>query len=169
MIYRYKATLSGVKSFIREFEFKPEMKLYKVHRFLAQQLGFSPDQMFLFESYNSKGQMSEYGLFDFGNGSMDSFSLIDIRKKDENLLHYIYNIDGKMYLILEFIEESMENHRMKYPRVALEKGLNPNQFSNHYDEIITHETPKKYDISEEDLEDDNSEEEIYVDDEDKED
>ena len=55
MIYKYRATLPKYKSFLREYDIKSETSLYKLHDFLQNDLGFSPDQMVLFRGLDEDG------------------------------------------------------------------------------------------------------------------
>lgn len=171
MIYRFKATLKGNSNFLREFELKPEMKLYKLHQFIQSEFEFTPDQMVIFEGIGPDKQYSEYGLFDLGQGSMDTVTLKDVIAKEETTLNYIYNVNGSRYLILEFLGEADEMPRMEYPRTAVSKGQNPDQFSDNYVDLIEATRPYSYsssssrrsDDDEDDEEDDDDlkDDEIY--------
>ena len=135
MIYKYAATIPNSKIFLREYEIPSDMKLFKLHEFLQNDLGFSPDQMVLFQSINDNGKISkEYGLFDMGDGSMDTVSLEKTIKLGEMTLRYLYNLDKNLYITLTFIEEQEPKPREFYPRTVNEVGKNPEQFSSKYED-----------------------------------
>lgn len=136
MIYTYKATLSNSKVFMREFEVKADMKLFKFHEFIQNELSFAPDQMVCFEAVNEKGKIkSEYGLFDFGDGAMDTVSLADTVAKGEEVIRYVFDLKNYRFIELTLISQSKEVSRESYPRTIAEKGKNPDQFSIKYEEI----------------------------------
>lgn len=156
MILKYKATLPKNKFFFREYEIRSEMKLYKVHEFIQNDLGFAPDQMVLFEGVNEdKKKKSEYGLFDMGDGSMDSITLEKTLSKGEKVLNYVYGVQTNRYLILTYMGESEFDPRGSYPRLVAEKGQNPDQFSDVYEDYSSDVeglmTPPVTDDSEGDL------------------
>lgn len=136
MILKYRATLPSNKIFMREYEIKAEMKLYRLHEFIRTDLGFAPDQMVMFEGYDKDGVLcSEYGLFDMGDGSMDSVTLQKTFEKGETTLRYLFNLNSGRYIILSYIGEEVFNIRESYPRLMAEKGRNPNQFSDKYEDF----------------------------------
>jgi hypothetical protein len=47
MLYRYKASITGNKIFMREYEALSDTSLYAFHLFLQNDLGFAPDQLVL--------------------------------------------------------------------------------------------------------------------------
>lgn len=156
MILKYRATLPSNKIFMREYEIKAEMKLYKLHEFIRTDLGFAPDQMVMFEGYDKDGVLcSEYGLFDMGDGSMDSVTLQKTFEKGETTLRYYFNLNSERYIILNYIGEEIFNIRESYPRLMAEKGRNPDQFSNKYEDYgdIGGVVPQKP-LSEDEVEDD---------------
>ncbi len=136
MLYRYKASITGNKIFMREYEALSETSLYSFHLFLQNDLGFAPDQLVLFRGMKVSGVIkSQYGLFDLGDGSMDSVKLSDLIKKGENLLYYVYDIRNNRQLLLEFISKDEESYRGSFPRMISERGKNPEQFSDRYDDF----------------------------------
>jgi hypothetical protein len=150
MIYTYKATIPYSKVFMREYEIPSNMKLFKFHEFLQNDLGFSPDQMVLFQGINSNGnKRKEYGLFDFGDGSMDTVSLELTAQRGETTLRYIYNLDKNLYINLDLISKNEPQPREYYPRTINEKGRNPEQFSSKYDdyELMSADTKEMNDDS----------------------
>ncbi len=138
MIYRYKASIVNNKIFMREYEVKDSTNLYSLNQYLINDLGFSPDQMSLFRSIDSKGKVKgEYGLFDLGDGAMDSIKLIDLVSKGYLTLEYVYDMFKDRYIVLTLIskEEELQNSRRVYPRLVAERGKNPDQFSDNYDDF----------------------------------
>lgn len=136
MVYKFKASIVGNKIFMREYEIKGSMSLYALHLFLQNDLGFAPDQMVVFRGLNSSDKVKgEYGLFDLGDGSMDSVSLEKVIAKKEIKLQYVYDIYKDKSINLELISTEEESLRRSYPRLVAEKGRNPEQFSDNYDDF----------------------------------
>ncbi|MCF0177006.1 MAG: hypothetical protein HUJ90_00135 [Bacteroidales bacterium] len=133
MIYRYKATIPGSKTFVREYEIKPETTLFRFNSFILHDLGFSPDQMVLFRGCGADGKRrSRYGLFDLGDGSMDKVTFAKLIEKEELVLEYCYDLHNDTFIRLEFIGEAPDSIRYSYPRTTMEKGRNPDQFARKY-------------------------------------
>ena len=137
MIYRFKATLTESRHFLREYEFKPEMSLYELHIFLQYDLDFAPDQMILFEGLPEDGAKRRYGLFDFGCGTIDGITLETLVERGECSLHYFFNLKLRRFLLLEFIGEGEEEPRAPYPRRVQERGVNPDPFAARYEDPYT--------------------------------
>ncbi|MEF9930900.1 MAG: hypothetical protein RSC28_06830 [Bacteroidales bacterium] len=136
MIYKYKATIPGSKVFLREYEIKGETTLYSLHDYLLNDLGFAPDQMVAFRGLNDKEKvMSEYGLFDMGDGTMDTVTIAKSLSKGEVSLLYVFDLHKDKFIKLTFIEEVEPAIRASYPRLVAEKGRNPEQFANGYDDF----------------------------------
>ena len=136
MIYKYKASIPGSKIFMREYEVKGDTSLYDLHKFLLHDLGFVPDQMVAFKGVNDKGKTAAvYGLFDMGDGTMDSVSVEDTYKKGESKLVYVYDLHNDKVIELEFVETLNEERRASYPRLVAEKGRNPDQFAKKYEDL----------------------------------
>lgn len=136
MLYKYKASITGNKIFMREYEALSDTTLYAFHLFLQNDLGFAPDQLVLFRGIKDSGAIkSQYGLFDLGDGSMDSVKLSDLIKRGETILHYVYDIRNNRHLILDFLSKDEEIYRGSFPRMTLERGKNPEQFSDRYDDF----------------------------------
>lgn len=152
MLYRYKASITGNKIFMREYEALSETTLYAFHLFLQNDLGFAPDQLVMFKGIKEAGVVnSQYGLFDLGNGSMDSIKLSDLYKKGELIIYYVYDIRNNRHLVLEFISKDEESYRGSFPRMTSERGKNPEQFSDRYDDFESlSDLPESGDIFEED-------------------
>ncbi len=139
MILRYKASIPGNKLFYREYEFRGEMKLFALNTFLQNELGFAPDQMIVFESIDATDKViHEYGLFDISGLSSETIDTVTIEKtlaRKERLLRYVYNLTHHRFILLEYLSEEEETPRASYPRVIQEKGPNPDQFSDKYDDF----------------------------------
>lgn len=136
MVYKYRATLPKHKSFLREYDIKAETKLYKLHDFLQNDLGFSPDQMVLFRGVDKDGVVTrQYGLFDLGDGSMDTVTLEKTLERGEVMLQYVYNLQKNLYILLTYVSEAEFRIKESYPLLLVEKGRNPDQFSSVYEDF----------------------------------
>lgn len=136
MVYRYKATITGNKIFLREYEIKGNTSLYSLHLFLQDDLGFAPDQIVMFKGLDKQNKIKgEYGLFDLGDGTMDSLSLEKVISMGQSKLLYVYDIFKNRAITLEFLSMEEELARRSYPRLVAEKGKNPDQFSDNYDDF----------------------------------
>lgn len=163
MVYKYKATLPDNKIFLREYEIQSDTNLYKLHEYLENDLGFSPDQMVVFQGIDTKGKVvREYGLFDSGDGSMDSITLKSSLSKGDVVLRYLYNLIRNRYIVLTFISIEEEISRVSYPRLVKEKGPNPDQFSDKYEDFGELDDEKHQTLS---SKFDGQDEEVYDDDE----
>jgi len=142
MIYRYKASIPGSKVFMREYEIKGETTLYRLHDFLVNDLDFSPDQMVAFRGLDENEKLrSEYGLFDMGDGSMDMVTIEKAIKKGEVNLLYVFDLRKDRVIKLTLMGEVEESRRASYPRLVAEKGRNPEQFANGYDDMDQYSEP----------------------------
>lgn len=136
MIYKYKATIKASKLFMREYEINGDISLYSLHEFLINDLEFAPDQMVVFRGLDSKDKLrSEYGLFDMGDGSMDSVTIEKAIAKGETTIHYVFDLNNDRALILTLVGEVEKSMRASYPRLVAEKGRNPDQFSKSYEDF----------------------------------
>jgi hypothetical protein len=121
---------------MREYEISGESTLYAVHNFLTNDLGFAPDQMVAFRGLDSNDKvLSEYGLFDMGDGSIDMVTLEKTLAKGEVSLLYVFDIHKDRVIKLTFLEEVQPSPRVSYPRLVAEKGRNPEQFAKGYDDL----------------------------------
>lgn len=156
MVYKYKASIPGSKVFMREYEIKGEISLYKLNDFLINDLDFAPDQMVEFRGVDATGKVcSEYGLFDLGDGSMDMVTIEKTIKKGEVELLYVFDLRNDRVIKLTLIGEAEESRRASYPRLVAEKGRNPEQFAKGYDDMDQYSEPM----------DDSSDESSFMDDE----
>ncbi len=136
MVYRFKASIPGNKIFMREYEVKGSSSLYALHLYLQNDLGFAPDQIVMFRAIDSKGKVrKEYGLFNLGDGSMDSVTLEKFYSDGFKVLEYVYDMFKDRSLHLEVIATDEELARRAYPRLVAERGKNPDQFSDNYDDF----------------------------------
>ncbi len=144
MVYKYKASIPGSKVFMREYEIKGDTSLYKLHDFLVNDLDFSPDQMVVFRGLDESGKVrSEYGLFDMGDGSMDMVTVEKAISKGETVFQYVFDIRKDRIIVLSFMGETELSPRASYPRLVAEKGRNPEQFANGYDDLDQYAEPSE--------------------------
>lgn len=156
MIYKYRASIPGSKVFMREYEVKGETTLYRLHDFLVNDLDFSPDQMVAFRGLSPQGKVvSEYGLFDMGDGSMDMVTIEKTVGKGETDILYVFDVRKDRVIRLTLVGEVEQAPRASYPRLVAEKGRNPEQFANGYDDMDQYS----------ELPDDSGEEGLFMDDE----
>ena len=156
MIYKYRASIPGSKVFMREYEIKGETTLYKLHDFLTNDIDFAPDQMVAFRGLNAADKvMGEYGLFDMGDGSMDMITIEKTIKRGETSLLYVFDLRKDRVIKLTLVGEVEESRRVSYPRLVAEKGRNPEQFANGYDDMDQYGEPME----------DSSDDSLFMDDE----
>lgn len=170
MIYRYKATIAESKLFMRVYEVKGDMNLFRFNQFIVNDLGFAPDQMVVFEGYGADGAMTgEYGLFDMGDGAIDKVTFEQTVKKEETELHYVFDLHNDRCIKLELLGEGEYVPMRSYPFLSEEKGVAPDQFKKMVEEVIPVAKPLGDDFDDDDdnLDDDddgdndNDTEEIY--------
>ena len=136
MVYRLRATITGNKIFMREYEVRAASSLYSLNLYLQNDLGFAPDQMVMFRALDKNGKVKkEFGLFDLGDGTMDSVTLLNLSKEGFERIEYVYDMFKGQALTIEKISEEEELARRSYPRLVAEKGKNPDQFSDNYDDF----------------------------------
>ncbi len=129
MIYRIKATTEGSKNFLRMYEIKTSQTLYDLHEHIQSDLGYAPDQMIEFRTLNATGEEAhEYGLFDMGDGSIDTITMQDLEEREEMTLFYVFDMHNDRTIRLEIIEEDEIAPRKVYPLTSEEKGIAPDQF-----------------------------------------
>jgi hypothetical protein len=105
------------------------MTLFRFNAFITDNLGFSPDQMVMFEGYDEKGTLcSEYGLFDMGDGAMDTITFEKVLERGETELHYVFDLRNDRYIRLIYEGETSYLPMRAYPALVEEKGQNPDQF-----------------------------------------
>lgn len=135
---------------------KGETSLYKLHDFLQNDLDFAPDQMVAFRGLDEQGKFrSEYGLFDMGDGSMDMVTVEKTLAKGEVTLSYVFDMRKDRVINLTFMGDVEQAPRASYPRLVAEKGRNPEQFANGYDDMDQYAEPS----------DEGTDETLFMDDE----
>ena len=135
MVYQFRATIPESKIFFRVYEIKGEMTLFKFNSFIVDDLGFSPDQMVLYEGYDEAGTFcSEYGLIDLGDGAMDTVTFDSVVQRGETELHYLFDLRNDRYIRLVLEGEAPFSPLRVYPCLIDEKGQNPDQFRVRYEE-----------------------------------
>lgn len=155
MIYKYKASIPGSKVFMREYEIKGETYLYKLNDFLVNDLDFAPDQMIAFRGKDAAGKVkSEYGLFDMGDGSIDMVTIEKTIAKGEEILEYVFDLRKDRVITLSLIGEVAAHPRASYPRLVAEKGRNPEQFANKYEDLDQYAEPSDDQVDDESFMDD---------------
>lgn len=111
------------------------MSLYAFHNFILNDLDFSPDQMVFFEAYDRNGKMTgQYALFNLGDGAMDQVTFADVVAREQNVIHYVFDMRSGRHIRLEFEGEGLLLPKVTYPCIVDEKGVNPDQFSAKYDD-----------------------------------
>ncbi len=123
MVYRLKVTTDGSKNFLRVYEVKDSQTLYELHEHIQADLGYAPDQMIEFRTTEH-----EYGLFDMGDGSIDTITVHDLKKRGEEVFLYVFDMHNDRSLRLEIMEEAEESLRKVYPLTIEDKGVAPDQF-----------------------------------------
>lgn len=157
MVYQFRATIPESKIFFRVYEIKGEMTLFRFNSFIIDDLGFSPDQMVLFEGYDEKGEFcSEYGLFDMGDGAMDTVTFDKVVEKGEVELHYLFDMRNERYIKLVLEGEAVFSPMRSYPYLLEEKGQNPDQFRARFEEepAVPKLHPRREVLDDEDFDDD---------------
>ncbi len=136
MIYQYRALIPESKVFFRVYEIRSEMTLFQFNSFILNDLGFAPDQMVVFRGYDSDGVLcSEYGLFDMGDGAIDTITFAKMMERGEREFHYVFDLHRQRYIRFVYEGEGEFSPRVSYPRIISEKGRNPEQFSNGYEDL----------------------------------
>ena len=164
MIYKIKATVPVSRVFMREFAVRSDMNLFRFNRYILGELCFSTDQMVIYKAYDAKGNCTaQYGLFDLGDGSLDKVTFADVVARGQVSIELIYDLRGKRKIDLVLEGEIPEEKRLSYPCVIAEKGHNPGQFADKYEDYL-YENPVRgarlpVEFDEEDDEDDEEEEE----------
>lgn len=161
MVYQFRATIPESKVFYRVYEIKGDMTLFRFNSFITDNLGFSPDQMVIFEGYDEKGAFcSEYGLFDMGDGAMDTVTFDRVVARGETELHFVFDLRNDRYLRLVLEGEAAYLPMRAYPALVEEKGQNPDQFRARFEaEPVVSKPHPVPDDELDDLDDDDEEEE----------
>lgn len=175
MVYQFRATIPESKIFFRVYEIKGETTLFKFTSFINDDLGFSPDQMVLYEGYDEHGELSsEYGMIDLGDGAMDTVTFDKVLKRGETELRYLFDMRNNRYIRLVLEGEAEFSPQRIYPCLVDEKGQNPDQFRPRFEEepavpkLHPFRDPKAAleddDFDDEDLDDDDDDDDDDADD-----
>ena len=175
MVYQFRATIPESKIFFRVYEIKGETTLFKFTSFINDDLGFSPDQMVLYEGYDEHGELSsEYGMIDLGDGAMDTVTFDKVLKRGETELRYLFDMRNNRYIRLVLEGEAEFSPLRIYPCLVDEKGQNPDQFRPRFEEepavpkLHPFRDPKAAleddDLDDEDLDDDDDDDDDDEDD-----
>ena len=171
MIYKVKVTIPISKFFMREIAVRSDMNLFRFNRYLLGELCFSSDQMVIYKAFDSKGACTgQYGMFDLGDGTVDKVTFADLLARDQFTIELVYDLRSKRVINLSIEGELPENPRQSYPAIIDEKGHNPAQFADKYEDYLYEKPvrgaaiPIPEDEDDDDEEDDDDlgqEEEIY--------
>ncbi|MBQ5935634.1 MAG: hypothetical protein IKQ01_00835 [Bacteroidales bacterium] len=135
MVHQFRATIPESKVFYRVYEIKGEMTLFRFNSFITDNLAFSPDQMVIFEGFDEKGKLcSEYGLFDMGDGAMDTVTFDKVLERGETELHFVFDLRNDRYIKLVYEGQVPYLPMRAYPALVEEKGQNPDQFHVRFEE-----------------------------------
>ena len=159
MIYKIKATVPVSKVFMREFAVRSDMNLFRFNRYILGELCFSTDQMVIYKAYDAKGNCTaQYGLFDLGDGSLDKITFADVVGRGQMTIELIYDLRSKRKIDLVIEGEIPEEKRLSYPCIIAEKGHNPGQFADKYEDYLYENPVRGAKAVMEDIEDDDDEE-----------
>ena len=170
MIFKVKATIPISKVFMREFAVRSDMNLFRFNRYILGELCFSSDQMVIYKAFDDKGNCTgQYGMFDLGDGTVDKVTFADLVAHGQNTIVLVYDLRSNRVINLTIEGELPENPRMSYPAIVGEKGHNPGQFADKYEDYMYEKPvrgsvipiPDDDDEDEEDDDDIGQEEEIY--------
>lgn len=170
MILRLKVTISESKKFARVYELKSDMDLFRFSTYLVNDLGFAPDQMIMFEGYGEDGSLAgEYGLFDMGDGAMDEVTFNDLISREQNVLHFVFDMHTGRYLILTIEGEEPFLSTAQYPRLISEVGPVLTQFEKivEIEEEPIHSRKRSKKVVKEDFDDEFDEDDEDEDEEDE--
>lgn len=164
MVYRFKATIPESKIFFRVYEIKGDTTLFKLNNFLLGDLGFSPDQIVLFDTFDAAGKpVARYGFFDLGDGPMDKVTVDDLVVKEQACIHYLFDLRNDRYILLSFEGEVEEMPYLTYPVMVEEKGQAPDQFTFRFEELEPEPArkprPMESDDDDEDFDDEDEDDE----------
>ena len=159
MIYKIKATVPVSKVFMREFAVRSDMNLFRFNRYILGELCFSTDQMVIYKAYDAKGNCTaQYGLFDLGDGSLDKITFAVVVGRGQMTIELIYDLRSKRKIDLVIEGEIPEEKRLSYPCIIAEKGHNPGQFADKYEDYLYENPVRGAKAVMEDIEDDDDEE-----------
>jgi len=104
MILKYRVSLPGIKGFARVYEVKGSASLYSLHKQMRADMDFPQDQVVLFKSFNSRGDVvARYSVFqDFGLGTIDAVTAEQCHKRGEDKFIYFYDTTNVKSVIVTF-------------------------------------------------------------------
>lgn len=118
-------------------------------------MDFPQDQLVLFKAFDKDGNVSaRYGIFDLGNGTIDSISMEECHAKGEDRFTYFYDTTNVKSVEISFDGIAPERRNVIYPLLVESKGPNPIEFENGYIAFEDLPDDKKKDPDDEDFEDD---------------
>ena len=177
MILKYRVSLPGIKGFARVYEVKDTSSLYSLHKQMRADMDFPQDQVVLFKAFDAAGNVAaRYSVFqDFGMGTIDSVTVGQCHKREEDKFIYFYDTTNVKSVIVTFEGETEERRNVVYPLLVEAKGPNPIEFENGYVAFEDLPDDKKKDPDDDDFDDDDvveeaddETEELYDEDEDDE-
>ena len=131
MIYSYRVTLAGIKGFYRIYEMSGSTTLYDFHKQMRSDMEFAQDQLIMFKALDDVGGVvARYGLFDFGNGTVDKVTVEQTAKAGVKSFIYFYDVLNKKSVIVTL--ESIREGNGGIPMIVDSKGPNPIEFENGY-------------------------------------
>lgn len=171
-MYKFKATIPISKVFMREIAVRGEMNLFRFNRFILGELCFGTDQLVKYKAYDAKGNCTaQYALFDLGDGALDKVTFADVVARGQVRIEIVYDLRSNRIINLEYEGEMADDPRITPPCIIAEKGHNPGQFADKYEDYL-YENPVRSasslmpgldddDDEDEDEDDDDEQEEIY--------
>ena len=156
MILKYRVSLPGIKGFARVYEVKGNASLYSFHKQMRADMDFPQDQVVLFKSFDSNGEVAaRYSVFqDFGFGTIDGVTAEQCHKRGEDRFIYFYDTTNVKSVIVTFDGEGEARRNVLYPLLVEQKGPNPIEFENGYVAFEDLPDEKRKDPDDEDFEDD---------------
>ena len=137
MMYKFKATIPISKVFMREIAVRGEMNLFRFNRFILGELCFGTDQLVKYKAYDAKGNCTaQYALFDLGDGALDKVTFADVVARGQVRIEIVYDLRSNRVINLEFEGEMADDPRITPPCIIAEKGHNPGQFADKYEDYL---------------------------------
>ena len=170
MMYKFKATIPISKVFMREIAVRGDMNLFRFNRFILGELCFGTDQLVKYKAYDAKGNCTaQYALFDLGDGALDNVTFADVVARGQVRIEIVYDLRSNRVINLEYEGEMADDPRITPPCIIAEKGHNPGQFADKYEDYLYEKPvrgaaipiPDDDEDDEEDEDDLGQEEELY--------
>lgn len=132
MTFRYRVTLTGIKGFFRVYNVNSSNSLYSFHKQMRSDMDFPQDQLILFKGLDEEGNVvARYGLFDLGNGAVDTVTVEDTIKAGIHSFVYFYDVTNKKSVNVTF-EGEVPGIIVSVPVLSESKGPDPIEFENGY-------------------------------------